>query len=221
MSAAWMSGQAAIGAVSLSGAQVPKVTMRACVRPAIASTRGSSALSTASPSAGSAATSSPFSRAMASSEPKVSRCAGSTVVTTAICGGAIAAEAGDLARCDRRPSPAPRALLRQQLAQRDGQAVEAVVVGAVLEDRPSAASTAAIASLVVVLPTLPVTPMTSTCCFGEDVARPVLDRLPRVGHDDAGDGERARLGGRSAQHAGRAARGTRGGCSRARRRARS
>ena len=56
---------------------------------AIARTRGSSALSTATPSAGSASTSSPLADAMVSTEPNSPMCATPTLSTTPIRGGAI------------------------------------------------------------------------------------------------------------------------------------
>ncbi len=73
---------------SAAGA-VPKVSTRAAVRSAIAATSGSSAFSTATPSAGSASTSSPFALATTSFEPNSPMCALPTFSTTPIRGRAI------------------------------------------------------------------------------------------------------------------------------------
>ena len=64
----------------------PNVTTVAPVRPAIAATRGSSALSTAVPDAGSASTSSPLAVATPSIPPTSSVCASPTTVTTPMSG---------------------------------------------------------------------------------------------------------------------------------------
>ncbi len=69
----------------------PTSTTRAVVSGAIARTAGSSALSTASPSGGSAATSSDLAVAMASREPNSPTCAVPTLSTTPTRGGAIRA----------------------------------------------------------------------------------------------------------------------------------
>ena len=66
---------------------------------AIAATTGSSALSIATPEAGSACTNSDFVSAMASREPNSPRCAVPTLSTTAIAGRAMAASAAILPRC--------------------------------------------------------------------------------------------------------------------------
>ena len=81
--------------------RTPNVTTRAAVRAAIASTRGSSAFSTATPSAGSASGSSPFAFATASSEPNSPACARPTFSTAPMRGGAMSHSA---AMC-----PMPRA----------------------------------------------------------------------------------------------------------------
>ena len=67
------------------------------MRSAIAATSGSSALSTAVPSAGSASTISPFACAIASREPNSPMWAVPTLSTAATCGGAIRAQLGDVA----------------------------------------------------------------------------------------------------------------------------
>ena len=145
----------------------------------------------------------PFSRAMASREPKVSRCAGSTVVTTATCGGAMPAQPRHLAEVVGGHLEDGDSLVGQQLAQRDGQAVEAVVVGPVLEDGERPPRTAAIASLVGGLAHAAGDADDLGAC-GEDEARPVLDGLPGVGHDDAGGAEALRSSGLLAEDAGHA-----------------
>jgi hypothetical protein len=67
----------------------PTRTTRACVRAAIAATTGSSALRTATPSAGNAWTNSALARAMLSRPPNSPTWADPTLSTTPIRGGAI------------------------------------------------------------------------------------------------------------------------------------
>ncbi len=74
----------------------PVVTTRARVRAAMPSTRGSSALRTAVPSAGSASTSSPLAVAMPSALPNSPRWAEPTLRTTPTCGRATRAQPGDV-----------------------------------------------------------------------------------------------------------------------------
>jgi pimeloyl-ACP methyl ester carboxylesterase len=76
----------AVGLLVSAGALSPA---RALVRAAMAATSGSSALSTASPSAGSASTSSPLARAIAVRSPNSPTCASPTLSTTPTRGGAI------------------------------------------------------------------------------------------------------------------------------------
>jgi hypothetical protein len=79
----------------------PTVTTRAAVRAAIASTSGSSALSTATPSAGTASISSPLASATFSRLPNSPRWALPTLSTTPIRGRAI--------RVSQAMCPMPRA----------------------------------------------------------------------------------------------------------------
>ena len=102
-----------------AAAPVPKVTTRAAVRAAIAATSGSSAFSTASPSAGSASTSSPLARATASRLPNSPRCATADVEHDADVGRAIRHRR----RCGRRPR-APISSTRKRVCSvgpQDGQ----------------------------------------------------------------------------------------------------
>ena len=77
-------------------------------------------------------------------------------------------------------------LVRQQLAERDGQTVEAVVVGPVLEDGEAAAQDGGNRLFGGGLADAAGDADHLHLLLGEDEARPLLDRLPRVGHDDAG-----------------------------------
>ena len=74
----------------------PNVTTCAAVRPAIAATRSSSALSTAVPSAGSASTISPLACAIASRLPNSPMWAVPTLSTAATCGRRDGAQLGDV-----------------------------------------------------------------------------------------------------------------------------
>ena len=126
----------------------------------MAATRWSSALSTATPSAGSASTSSPLACAIAATEPNSPRCAVPTLSTTPIRGGTAAASAAMW--------PVPRAensSTRWRVAWSARKAVQGRP-SSLLNDSggatvgPSGASTAASRSFVEVLPELPVTPTT-------------------------------------------------------------
>ena len=96
-------------------------------------------------------------------------------------------------------------VFRQQLSQRDGQAVEAVVVRPVLEDREGAAQHGRDRLFGRGLADAAGDAHDLRRLLGEDEARPILDRLPRIRHDDARGVVQVCVEGLLAEDAGRAA----------------
>ena len=146
---------------------------RAAVRPPSPATRGSAALSTAVPSAGSASTSSPLARATSSIVPNTSVwTAADRASRSPTVGDAMAHSVGDVAR---RPGPHLHdhrlgAVGRVQQRERHAQlVVERPLAGG---RRQRSASTAASRSFTDVLPTEPVTPMTRRRAAGDRARRP-------------------------------------------------
>ena len=139
---------------------VPKVTTRPADRPANPATTGSSALSTAMPSAPIASTGSAEASTIASHDPKISRCATPTFVTTTMSGRAISHS--------NVTSPLRRAPISATTTSASAAAPSSVTgrPTSLLNDsglawvRNRVAHTAAAMSLVEVLPLAPVMPTT-------------------------------------------------------------
>ena len=179
-----------------------KVTTRASVRPAIASTRGSSALRIATPPAeagGSASTSSPLALAMFSTEPNSPVCARPTLSTAPIRGGAMSHSAPMW--------PTPRAAISRirNFVFSSARSTVSGTPSSLLSD-PSGAIVAPrrsaswpVRSLVEVLPDDPVIPATVRPC--SPVSRPATARASsaergrHVRDDDGRDAAVQRPGG--------------------------
>ena len=112
----------------------PVVTTRATVRGAMPSTRGSSALRTAVPSAGSASTSSPLACAMPSALPNSPRCAEPTLSTTPTCGRATRQSRAMCPR-PRAPISSTRKRVRSSALEHGERQPDVVVVGPGRADR--------------------------------------------------------------------------------------
>ena len=131
------------------------------MRSRIRTTRGSSALRTATPSAGSASTSSPLARSTASIEPMRERWTSRTAVTTPIFGRAMAASWA-ISPPTYIPISSTAASCSGPIRSTvSGRPISLLALPSLFRVTNRSARTAAMASLVEVLAMLPVTPTTS------------------------------------------------------------
>ena len=141
---------------------LPALITGAGPRAASVRTRASSALSTAHPSAGSAATSSPFAAAIASRSPAREACTASIAVTTPTRGRAIAQRSAISPPTYIPISATSRSAPSGRLRSASGRPISLLAFpGVALVFVAAPPSAAAISSFVVVFPTEPVTPITS------------------------------------------------------------